>query len=353
MERLAGLVVLSTKCTGAADKTIPALAACRRLERLCVVDTELEGVGAGAACPSVRELELRGVPMLRDIEAPVACFAGLETLVLEDLDLVQLPEALGDLPLRRLEVKHCRWLRALPRSLARLHELAVLHVVGCPLDRATHESSVVMCLAALLRDRAWPSLRELDVGEVRGLECAALADALREQLPRLESLFCGSALATAVAVAPAAADAVAVAPAAAASVAAAPAAVVAIAACDSYSDDGDSDFGDDSELEADRAIDAAANARALGHRRRQMALLRIFFHGMPALRGNTDVLERLYFFVRGPPVMCWVPRSFPMRTITDAGYEEDTSEHARDLADAAKINPGELCPAPFRQWLLG
>jgi len=340
VERLAGLVVLSVTCAEAADKTIPALAACRRLERLCVADTELEGLGAGAACPSVRELELRGVLLLRDIEAPVACFAGLETLVLEDLDLVRLPEALGDLPLRRLEVRHCRWLQALPRSLARLYELAVLHVVGCPLDRATHESSVVMCLAALLRDRAWPSLRELDVGEVRGLECAALADALREQLPRLESLFCGSALAAAVA------DAAA--PAAAVAHAAAPAAVVAIAACDS-----DSDCGGDSEAETDRAVDAAANARALGRRRRQLALLGLFFRGMPALRGNADVLERLRFFVRGPPAAHWVLRSFPMRTETDAGSEEDLCEHARDLADAARKTPDKPCPGPFHQWLLG
>ena len=337
--------MLSVMCMQAADKKIPALAACWRLERISVVDTELEGVGAGSACPSIRELLLRGITTLRDIDAPVACFLGLETLILEDLEVGQLPEALGDLPLRRLEVKHCRWLRALPRSLERLYELTVLHVVGCPLDRATHMSSVVMCLAALLRDRAWPSLRELDVGEVRGLECAALADALREQLPRLESLFCGSELAAGLSIPKAAA------PAAAITVAAAPA-VVAIAACNTYSDDSDSDYSSESELELDRAVDATANARVLGRRRHQMTLLGIFFRGTPVLSGNNDVLERLCLFVRGPPVVCWIPKSFPMRAKTDAGSGENLSQHTRDQTDASKPRPCDNCTAPFRQWLL-
>ena len=363
VERLGALVTLTVTHCDSQDKTLPALAACRQLKRLCVVDTEFEVVGAGAACVSVRELKIKTMPLLRDLAAPVACFVGLETLVLEDLDVEFLPDALGDLALRRFEVRHCRWLQALPRSLARLSELAVLHVVGHPLDRATHTSSVMMCLAALLRDRAWPALRELNVGEVRGLECMALADALRGQLPQLEALSCGSALAAAVACGPALAAPVRE---------AAPAPVLEAAPEEpeweifQYGSEYDSDGWDsdgtlsDSESESGGTLSgsesaAAANARALGQRRQQLVLLDIFFRGTPALRGNTDVLERMAFFVRGPPAARWVPRSFPLRA-ESGGHKsevEDTSQDARDQADAAELGDGDLWQPPFRQWLLG
>ena len=393
VERLGALVTLTVTHCDSQDKTLPALAACRQLKRLCVVDTEFEVVGAGAACVSVRELKIKTMPLLRDLAAPVACFVGLETLVLEDLDVEFLPDALGDLALRRFEVRHCRWLQALPRSLARLSELAVLHVVGHPLDRATHTSSVMMCLAALLRDRAWPALRELNVGEVRGLECMALADALRGQLPQLEALSCGSALAAAVACGPALAVCEA-----APVLEAAPAPVLEAAPEEpeweifQYGSEYDSDGWDsdgtmsdsdgtlsDSESESGGTLSgsesaavanaralgqrrllesesaAATNARALGQRRQQLVLLDIFFRGTPALRGNTDVLACIAFFVRGPPAARWVPRSFPLRA-ESGGHKsevEDTSQDARDQADAAELGDGDLWQPPFRQWLLG
>ena len=138
MERLPALIVLEATRCEPAHKTFPALEACTQLRRICVVDVQLNGFGAGASCPSVRELELSRLPLLRDLAAPIARFAGLRALVLEELEMEHLPAALGDLPLHRLQIRHCRWLRALPKSLARLSALSVLHVVGRPLDRATH-----------------------------------------------------------------------------------------------------------------------------------------------------------------------------------------------------------------------